>query len=117
MGHPKSEFETMMMTLACGPKGPGLEKKMGSPVLDLGKAMTETLTAIKRSETHCFELAHEFLKSKSGNFTQTDLFYDVDGFVVKYHCSRDDRTYTVKITASKEPCSNCGGVDEHHPVC
>jgi hypothetical protein len=74
---------------------------MESTLFNLGKALVEACTAAKRIETHCFELAHEFLKSQSGNFMRTDIHYDADGLIVQYHCSRDDRTYTVKITASK----------------
>jgi len=113
MGHPKSEFETIMMSLACGSKGPGLKGSteqvpelktlsgQPKPLLDLGKAMTEIPALLKKIETHTFELGHEFLKPHSGNFTRKDIYFDVDGLVVLYHCSRDDRMYTVKITASK----------------
>ena len=96
MGHPKHAFETMMMTLSHGPK---VDQPL--PVFDLGQALAESLAAVKTIETHCFEFAHDFLKAKAGNFERTELYFDVDGLVAKYHCSRDLRTYTVKITASK----------------
>jgi hypothetical protein len=96
MGHPKHKFETMMMTLSHGPK---VDEPL--PVFNLGKSITEIPAILKKIETHCFEFAHEFLKAKSGNFTRTELFFDADGLVAQYHCDRDGRTYTIKITASK----------------
>ena len=97
MGHTNAKFEGLLEEFK------GVKKHtMGTKsVLDMVKALTETVTTMDKLETHCFEFAHEFLKNKSGNFTQTALNFEVDGVVAKYHCSRDDRTYTVKITASK----------------
>jgi len=112
MGHPKHEFETMMNDLTHCTADPDetdqveidrayLASLSHPPVLDLGQALAESLAAVKTIETHCFEFAHDFLKTKAGNFERTELYFDVDGLVAKYHCSRDLRTYTVKITASK----------------
>jgi hypothetical protein len=117
MGHTKPEFDTMLKSLkveAWGEKHPALKTISGqpkelprpfscvpSPLLDLAKSIAEVPSLLKRIETHSFELAHEFLKAQSGNFTRKDIHFDADGLVVLYHCSRDDRTYTVKITASK----------------
>jgi hypothetical protein len=92
MGHTKEKFEGLLEDN----KTPAQPRDF-----DLGKAMTETLTAMKKTMTYCMELSHEFLKAQSGNFTRTAINYDAEGLVVLYHCSRDDRTYTVKITASK----------------
>jgi hypothetical protein len=90
MGHTKEKFEGLLVEA----KTPAQPKSF----LDLGRAMAETLTAVKNATTYCFELAHEFLKAKAGNFTRTAINFDADGLIVQYHCDRDERTYTIKIT-------------------
>lgn len=80
MGHPKEKFKGL---------------------LEDNKIPAQSIPATSKIETHCFAFAHEFLKSKSENFTRTELYFDVDGLVAQYFCSRDGRTYTIKITTSK----------------
>jgi hypothetical protein len=101
----------MMMTLACGPKGPG-SNGGEAPKLDIKgqlptepgpfkatKSLTEILNPIPLPL--CFEFAHEFLKKESGNFTRTALTMVADDLVAQYFCSSDNQTYTIKITPSK----------------
>ena len=94
MGHKKEKFEGLLEEF----KTPAQPR---SALFNAVKSIAEVPGLLKSIETYCFEFAHEFLKGKSGNFTRTELFFDADGLVAQYHCSRDDRTYTVKITASK----------------
>lgn len=94
MGHKKEKFEGLLDEFKTPAQPP-------SPLFETVKSFMQIPVLLKSIETYCFEFAHEFLKHQSGNFTRTDLHYDVDGMVALYHCARDGRTYTVKITASK----------------
>jgi hypothetical protein len=99
MGHKKEKFVELQAEFKTPIQPqPRTEREALS---NLGRVLTETLTTLSKLETHCFDFAHEFLKSQSGNFKQTALNFEADGLVAQYHCSSDDRIYTVKITASK----------------
>ena len=50
--------------------------------------------------TYSHILSVEVLKNFSDHFTRTELYFEADGLVAKYHCSIDNRIYRVKITAS-----------------
>ena len=88
MGHPRHEFETIMMSLSHGAK-----VSEGVPILK---------PVLKSATTYCFELGWELLKPKSDHFTRTAVNYEAEGLLVRYHCSIDSRTYTVRITPSKD---------------
>lgn len=50
--------------------------------------------------TYCSRLVHEVMGTRSTeHFKYVDSHFVSDGVIVKYHCTIDDRDYTVKVTA------------------
>jgi hypothetical protein len=119
MGHPVNEFKALLAEFK-GKDQVEIDRAYlaslsnSVPLLDQVKEIVAIPATLKKDrrffaglETHCFELAHEFLKPKSGNFTQTALHFVADGLLATYHyrspwCSRDDQYYDVKITVRKD---------------
>lgn len=56
------------------------------------------LQAVRENETHCLDLAHEFLSAQKGAFTRKEMVYTANGLNVTYLCEKDGRTYDVHIS-------------------
>ena len=68
----------------------------------VAQSFIEIPAILKKAETHCFEFSMEFLKQESGNFKRKSLYFDADGLVAIYECSRDGLDYEIRITPRKE---------------
>jgi hypothetical protein len=71
------------------------------PIGEALKDLVQIPDALRKAETHCFDLSRELLKD-SEHFKKTECHFEAGSLVNTYLCSLDNRSYTVTVTPSKE---------------